>query len=101
MSVVLITGARLPKAHALKKSLSTETILLGDYCDLPTLPGTQSLFEKLPSPQSQSYIHQFLTSCLALQVNKVYVLDPLEILPLQGAIMLFSDYSIELEFRTD
>lgn len=97
MSVVLITGARLPQAHALKRSLIEHTVFMGDYYDLPKLPGDEPLFIQLPAPQSSSYIHEFLALCLKLQVSKVFILDALEFKLLEPARQLFEEYAIDFE----
>lgn len=98
MSVVLITGARLPQAHTLKRTLLMDNVIMGDYHDLPTYPGSVDLFENLPSPQSPSYIHQFLALCLKLQVSKVFIVDELEYKILEPAKQLFVEYAIDFEY---
>lgn len=59
MSVVLITGARLPQAHALKRTLLMDNVIMGDYHDLPTYTGSVDLFENLPSPHHQAIYINF------------------------------------------
>ncbi|MCX6166831.1 MAG: hypothetical protein NT021_02440 [Sphingobacteriales bacterium] len=98
MSVVLITGARLPQAHALKRTITEHRVIMGDYYDLPTYPGSVELFLNLPSPHSPSYIHQFLALCLKLQVSKVCIVDELEYKFLEPAKQLFVEYAIDFEF---
>ena len=98
MSVVLITGARLPQAHALKRTITEHRVIMGDYYDLPTYPGSVELFLNLPSPHSPSYIHQFLALCLKLQVSKVCILYALEYKLLEPAKQLFSEYAIYFEY---
>ncbi len=98
MGVILITGARLPQAHALKRSITEHQVIMGDYYDLPTYPGSVDLFENLPSPQSPSYIHQFLALCLKLQVSKVFIVDELEYMFLEPAKQLFLEYAIDFEY---
>jgi len=98
MSVVLITGARLPQAHALKRSITEHVVVMGDYYELPKLPGDEALFVQLPAPQSPSYIHQFLALCLKLQVSKVCIVDALEYKLLEPARQLFSEYAIDFEY---
>jgi len=97
MSLVLISGARLPQAHALKRSLIEHIVFMGDYYDLPKLPD-EPLFIQLPAPQSPSYIHQFLALCLKLQVSKVFILDALEFKLLEPARQLFEEYAIDFEY---
>jgi hypothetical protein len=98
MSVVLITGARLPHAHALKRSITEHEVFMGDYYELPKLPSGEALFVQLPAPQSPSYIHQFLALCLKLQVSKVFILDALEFKLLEPARQLFEEYAIDFEY---
>jgi hypothetical protein len=98
MSVVLITGARLPQAHALKRTLLLDNVIMGDYHDLPTYPGSVKLFENLPNPQLPSYTHKFLALCLRLQVSKVFIVDELEFKILEPAIQLFVEYAIDFEY---
>ena len=98
MTAVLITSARLPQAHAFKRSLIEHTVFMGDYYDLPKLPGDEPLFIQLPAPQSSSYIHEFLALCLKLQVSKVFILDSLEFKLLELARQLFEEYAIDFEY---
>lgn len=98
MSVVLITGARLPQAHALKRSITAPEVIMGDYYDLPKLPGDEALFVQLPAPYSPSYIHQFLALCLKLQVSKVCIVDVAEFKLLDPARQLFLEYAIDFEY---
>lgn len=98
MGVVLITGARLALAHALKRSITEHTIIMGDYYELPNLPNNEPFFVQLPAPQSPSYIHQFLVFCLKLRVSKVCILDALEYKLLEPARQLFSEYAIDFEY---
>ncbi len=98
MSVVLITGSRLPQAHALKRSIIEHSVIMGDYYELPKLPGGEALFVQLPAPQSPSYIHQFLALCLKLQVSKVCIVDAAEFKLLEPARQLFSEYAIDFEY---
>lgn len=97
MSNILITAARLARAHALKRQIEHHNIILGDYAELPVLAG-HALFEPLPHPQSDSYVHEFLTLCLHLNVSRVYLLDETECLALKAAVALFDEYAIELNF---
>lgn len=39
MSNILITAARLARAHALKRQIEHHNIILGDYAELPVLAG--------------------------------------------------------------
>lgn len=97
----LITGASSAKAYQLKKELGALQILLGDYRELPAPMLASGLLLQLPSPQSASYAHLMLTLCLDKQIESLYLLDYTEAALLKEAELLFAEYGIQLNYRTD
>jgi len=89
---ILITAATSAEAHRLKKNQATETIILGDYQDLPAF----MKIVKLPNPASMSYAHEMLTLCLDKGIEKVYALREEEWSNLLKAGQLFNEYGIEI-----
>ncbi|WP_428330776.1 hypothetical protein [Mucilaginibacter sp.] len=92
----LITAASSAKAHQLKNKLGTESIILGDFMDLPAFMLKQTGMVKLPGPQSVAYTHEMLTLCLDKGINKVYTLTQDEFDTLNKAAQLFNEYGIEI-----
>jgi len=89
---ILITAATSAEAHKLKNQLANDTIILGDYTELPAF----MKIIKLPNPASMSYAHEMLTLCLDKGIEKVYALGEEEQRLLSEAEQLFVEYGIEL-----
>jgi hypothetical protein len=92
----LITGASTAKAHQIKKDLTNQPVLLGDYADLPEVMIKSGRMLKLPNPQAETYPHQMLAFCLDNHVNTVYLLNTAEADQLKPAELLFDEYGIKL-----
>lgn len=93
---ILITSANSAKAYQLKNRLKDETVILGDYHDLPGFMLNKGNLIQLPNPHSTAYAHKMLTLCLDNAINIIYVLDSNEVLFLQEARQLFTEYDIQL-----
>ena len=87
---VLITAATSAEAHRLKKQLSADNIILGDYQEMPAF----MQMVKLPNPASSSYAHEMLTLCLDKGIEVVYALHEEEQKLLSEAKQLFAEYGI-------
>ncbi len=94
---ILITGALSAQAHGFKKDYAHETILMGDFNDIPELMIRSGAIKKLPHPDSASYPHQMLTFCLDNNINAVYALNRLEFEGLETAMQLFTEYGIDIQ----
>lgn len=94
---VLITSALSAEAHRLKSKLTTTTVILGDYNDVPAFMLTQGKLIKLPNPQSFSYTHEMLALCLDNAIDTVYVLESKEAELLKESKQLFTEYNIDIQ----
>ena len=90
----LITAASSAQAYSLKTKLNTDSVLLGDYLDLPEIMIRSGKMIKLPDPQNGSYTHQMLALCLDRNISQVYALRKIEADQLLNAKTLFSEYGI-------
>lgn len=90
----LITAATSAKAHQLKNQLQTQSVLLGDYLELPEVMVKTGKMLALPDPNKEAYPHQMLAFCLDNSINTVYVLRSEEALALAPAGQLFSELSL-------
>ncbi len=94
---VLITAANSAQAYKLKGLLSnSETVLLGDYLDIPELMVKNGTMIKTPSPQSASFAHEMLTLCLDKAITMLLPLRQAELLPLAESRQLFLEFDIQL-----
>jgi len=93
---ILITAANTAAAYQLKSSLNSESILLGDYLELPGLLVESGKILVLPDPQSSSYTHQVLALCLDKNIDTVYALRKPEIELLLASKQLFHEYGITI-----
>jgi len=93
---ILITSANSAAAHQLKNKLNTDTIILGDYLDLPDFMVKTGKMIRLPDPKSGSYSHQILTLCLDNDITAIYPLREEEALLLKEAEQLFKEYNIDI-----
>ncbi len=94
---VLITAATSAQAYKLKAALGAdETILLGDYLDLPQPMVKNGSMIQTPSPENLSFAHLMLTLALDKQISKIYPLRRTELALLQEAQTLFAEFDIEL-----
>ena len=93
---ILITSANSAAAHQLKNKLNTDTIILGDYLDLPDFMVKARNMIRLPDPKSGSYSHQMLTLCLDNDINAIYPLREEEAVLLKEAEQLFKEYNISI-----
>jgi hypothetical protein len=89
---VLITAATSAEAHRLKNQLAGDTVILGDYQEMPAF--MQIL--KLPNPASSSYAHEMLTLCLDKEIGMVYALGKEELNSLLEAEQLFTEFGIKI-----
>lgn len=92
MSFILLTGAASAAAYKAKSIFNSANLMLGDYEPLPSLPSLRVL----PSPSSATYIHDFLTFCLAEEIAEVYPIRRQEVLALLSAHALLAEYGIRL-----
>jgi hypothetical protein len=92
----LITAANTSGAYQLKNSLKSESVLLGDYLELPGLLVKSGKILVLPDPQSASYTHQILALCLDKDIDKVYALRQPEAELLLASKQLFYEYGITI-----
>jgi len=92
---VLITAATSAEAHRLKKQLSSDNVILGDYQEMPAF----MQIIKLPDPASLSYAHEMLTLCLDKEIVVVYALGKEELNNLLEAEQLFTEFGIEVVHR--
>ena len=90
---VLITAATSAEAHRLKNQLAGDTVILGDYQEMPAF----MKILKLPNPSSLSYAHEMLTLCLDKEIRVVYALGDEENSNLRTAVQLFTEFGIELK----
>ena len=93
---ILITSANSAAAHQLKNKLNTDTVILGDYLDLPDFMLKARKMIRLPDPKSGSYSHQILTLCLDNDIAAVYPLREEEAVLLKEAEQLFKEYNISI-----
>jgi hypothetical protein len=89
---VLITAATSAEAHRLKNQLAGDTVILGDYQEMPAF----MQIVKLPNPASLSYAHEMLTLCLDKEIGMVYALGKEELNNLLEAEQLFTEFGIEI-----
>ena len=89
---VLITAATSAEAHKLKNQLAADTVILGDYQEMPAF----MQIVKLPHPASSSYAHEMLTLCLDREIGAVYALKDEEYNNLRTAEQLFTEFEIIL-----
>lgn len=92
----LITAASSARAHQLKSKITLDSVILGDYRDLPDVLLKSGKLVRLPNPRSVSYAHEMLTLCLDMQINIVYALSNEEQIPLTEAKQLFTEYDIKI-----
>jgi|SRR5581483_3473208 len=92
----LVTAANEAEAHALKKLLGSEYILLGDYLEVPDVLVKTGKIVLLPDPGDNSYAHQMLTLCLDRNIDKIYPLRQREKEVLLKSKQLFSEYGINI-----
>jgi hypothetical protein len=94
---VLITAATSAQAYQLKSLLhSGETVLMGDYLDIPDVLVKSGKILKTPNPASSSFAHEMLTLCLDNAVTMLFPLRKDELLPLAEARQLFLEFDIQL-----
>jgi tRNA G37 N-methylase Trm5 len=93
---ILITAANSAEAHRLKNQLKTDTVILGDYQELPAFMLKSANMIKLPNPSSPSYTHEMLTLSLDKEVNTIYALRDEERKLLEESKQLFNEYGIEV-----
>jgi len=92
----LITAANSSEAYALKNSLNSSDVLLGDYFELPEIMVASGKMLRLPDPASGSYAHQVLTLCLDKNISTVYPLRQPEVELLLNSRQLFNEYGINI-----
>lgn len=92
MSVILLTGAASAAAHKIKSLLLADNLLLGDFEPLPAM----ACLVVLPSPESATYIHDFLKICISASVSAIHPIRRTEIKALAAARLLFEEYGINI-----
>jgi hypothetical protein len=93
---VLVTSANSAEAYQLKNKLKTDTVILGDYLELPEFMVRSGAMIHLPNPSSVSYNHQMLALSLDKGFNGIYPLREEEAALLQEARQLFKEYNIDI-----
>lgn len=96
MSFTLITVATSSSAHKIKNGLNSDTVILGDYMDMPDFLLKAGKMIRLPNPASASYAHQMLTLCLDNDITAIYALQPEEAALLHEAVQLFNEFNIQI-----
>jgi hypothetical protein len=91
---ILITSAAAAIAHQLKNKLNNDTVVLGDYLELPESMLRSGKMIRLPNPASVSYNHEILTLCLDQNIGAIYPLRDEERNALKESEQLFKEYSI-------
>ncbi len=92
----LITAANSAEAQRLKNNLTAETVVLGDYRELPAFMLKSGQMIRLPNPDSIAYTHEMLALCLDNDVKVIYPLTALEAALLKQAEQLFKEYDITI-----
>jgi len=94
---ILVTSATSAEAYKLKKQLSTDEVILGDYLEMPAFMLKSANLIQLPNPSSLSYTHEMLTLSLDNGVTLIYALRNEEKTLLEESKQLFSEYGIEIK----
>ncbi|MFB9845367.1 hypothetical protein [Mucilaginibacter ginsenosidivorans] len=92
----LITAANSSEAYALKNSLNTTDVLLGDYLELPEILIKSGKVVQLPDPLEISYTHRMLALCLDKNIDAIYPLRQQEKQLLKNSKQLFTEYGINI-----
>jgi hypothetical protein len=99
---ILITSANSSHAYRLKNRLNDDdSIILGDYNELPAFMLAQGKMIKLPNPLSISYTHEMLALCLDNSIDIIYVFDNKEAALLMESKQLFTEYNIDIQVPGD
>jgi hypothetical protein len=94
---ILITAASSAQAYQIKSLLNTgESVLLGDYMDIPELMVKNGTMIKTPDPAGASFAHEMLTLCLDKGISMLFPLRKAELMPLAEARQLFLEFDIQL-----
>jgi hypothetical protein len=97
----LITAATSGEAQRLKNKLDADTVILGDYLQLPEFMLKAGNMIRLPDPKSIAYAHEMLALCLDQEIQTIYPLKELEKTLLKEAEQLFQEYDITIAFMVD
>ncbi len=94
---VLITQALSGDAAKFRQKCDKEgkVVILGS-ADLPIFMLKNPLYVKIPPVTDTSFAHKILTVCLDYGINRIYVLNELEMKLLIEAEILFAEYEIEI-----
>jgi len=92
----LITAANSSEAYALKNTLNSVAVLLGDYHELPEILIRSGKIIQLPNPTDSSYTHRILALCLDKNIDAIYPLRQEERELLVNSRQLFSEYDIDI-----
>ena len=92
----LITAANSSEAYALKNTLNSVAVLLGDYHELPDILINSGKIIQLPNPADNSYTHRILALCLAKNIDMIYPLRQEERELLLNSKQLFIEYGITI-----
>lgn len=96
---ILITAANSAEAYQLKSKMTADTVILGDYLDLPEVMLKTGKMIRLPNPESVSYTHEMLTLCLDKNIDSVYPLRAGEAKLLKESEQLFNEYNITINYN--
>lgn len=96
---ILITAANSAEAYQLKSKMTADTVILGDYLDLPEVMLKTGKMIRLPNPESVSYTHEMLTLCLDKNIDSVYPLRAEEAKLLKESEQLFNEYNITINYN--
>ena len=94
---ILITSANSAEAYQLKNKLEADTVILGDYMDLPEFMLKTGKMLQLPDPKTGSFAHQILTLSLDNGIEAIYPLREEEKELLKEAEQLFNEFNIEIK----
>ncbi|WP_207423177.1 hypothetical protein [Desertivirga brevis] len=92
---ILITAASTATAYKLEKELAgSNSLILADSVDLPSVLIKDKRFIKIPPGNSSSFTHQLLSLCLDEGIERVFPLRRAEIEALSESRQLFDEYGI-------
>ena len=94
---ILITGATSAKAYQVKRKVEKDTVILGDYLELPPVMVKTGSMVQLPNPAKSTYAHEMLTLCLDKGIERIIVINEAEKEALWPARQLFGEYNIIIE----
>lgn len=96
---ILITAANSAEAYQLKSKMGNDTVILGDYLELPEVMLKTGKMIRLPNPVSVSYMHEVLALCLDKNIDSIYPLREEEARLLKESEQLFKEYNITIFYE--